>query len=277
MKANKFKKKIDSDQGMADTQDRVDKLNGKLDHLEEVATQRTKKTQNLVTHELNHFTRTVDYLYDKCTVPFVVTILVLYVAPLGDWRAYIIVPLTCLLLPLMCTKFLLFCHRHGFLRYIYDTVHAFVSGALIKLWFGVNVLRQSKPGQICLWLALVNLVYFGGYWCYVNVDLLKLGRSLFQMIYTLITSLRDPVAIMQSFQETLRTMSIYKTMEYVRLVYVNNTVHAIDAGSTSVMFFVIMVTGSLTLSATTFYFFHNLVWPTVSRALWRDPPQQQEK
>jgi hypothetical protein len=227
-----------------------------------------------LTKELSHFSKTVDWLYDRCTVPFFVAVLVLYVAPLGDWRAYIIVPLTCFLIPLLCTKFLLFCHRHGFLRYMYDTVHAFVSGAFIKIWLGVNVLRQSKPGQIFLWLALINVTYFGGYWCYVNVDLLKLGRSLWHMIYTMVTSLRDPVAIMLTFQETLRTMSVYRTMEYIRVVYVNDTVHAIDGGSASIFFPVVIVTAALTLGATFFYFFPNVVWPPLSSALGWEKGQQ---
>lgn len=216
-----------------------------------------------IAKEWSAFARCVDWSYEKFTVPLTVLIIALYVAPWGDWRAYIIVPSACFYIPLLLTKFLIFCHQRGILRYIYDTVHAFVSGAFIKLWLGVAVLRQSKPGQVSLWLALINLVGFSGYWCYTNVDLLKLGRSLWLMIHTLATSLRNPVAIMHSFQETLRTLSVYKAMESVRLSYVNQTVQSIDDGSVSVLITVACVTAVLFLCALFFYFFPNVIWPSI--------------
>ncbi len=223
----------------------------------------TPRGENVVTKEWSAFSRLVDSAYDTLTVPFSVIIPLVYFISNDDRRAWLIVPMTCLFIPLLCTKFLLFCHRHGFLTTIYNAVHSFVGGAFVRVWLNVKVLRQSKPGQVSLWFALLNLVYFTAHWCYTNVDLLKLGRSLYLMLYTLATSLRDPVAIMLSFQETLKTLSLYKAMEYVRLNYVNQTVSAIDNGRISVLFDVFLVSVVLVVVAILFYIFPNYVWPVI--------------
>jgi len=114
--------------------------------------------------ELSAFSHAIDRVYNLATVPLTVAIVSLYVAPLGDWRAYAIVPMTCFLIPMLCTKFVHFCHQKGFLRYIYNTMHAFLSGAFVKLWLNVKVLRESKPGQIFLCFSVLNMAGFTGYW-----------------------------------------------------------------------------------------------------------------
>lgn len=237
-----------------------------------------QEQRSQVVEEWGKFAQCVDWLYEQSTVPLTLLITVLYWAPhLGDWRAYIIVPAACLLIPLLCTKFVLFCHQRGFLRYVYDAVHAFISGAFIRLWLGVTVLRQSKPGQLALCFAAINLIYFGGYWCYANVDLLKLGRSLCLMVYTLVTSLRDPPAIMRSFHETLRTMSIYNAMEYVRVQHVDALVQSIDGGGTASVLVPVLVTSALlVLMAFVFYWFPNIMWPAITTSFGKKPQQSQQ-
>ena len=84
------------------------------------------------------------------------------------------------------------------------------------------------------------------------------------MLYTLASELRDPVKIMLSFQETLRTLSVYKAMEYIRVEYVDQMVKAIDAGSVSVLFSAFGVTTLLFGCAVLFYFFANYLWARVA-------------
>ena len=201
--------------------------------------------------DTQQFTALIDYLYDQWSVPCALLIFVLYVVPLSDFRAYVIVPLTVALIPLLATEFALFCHRRGILSYIYRTVHHFLSAAYIRVLFHLKELQQSKVGQFMLGLAGVNLGLVG-YALYCNIDLLRLFTTFFAMLRTFVVSLRDPVAILHSFQELLRTLWVYQFMEGVRVHYVGDAIKLIESGSVSVVFFLyfLFVTGCLMLGAT---------------------------
>ncbi len=204
-----------------------------------------------IKRDWNEFGASVDWAYDTLTVPLSAGLIVLYAAPLPEWRAYALVPMACVLLPLLLCELGLFCHRRGLLRWVYHTVHDFLSGALVAVLLNIERLRQSKPGQLALWLALANLSMVV-YWLYKTIDVLRLGKDLFNMLYTLVTALGDPVALLRSFQATLRTLSSYTAAEEVRQ-YVNMSVTAIDGGSTSVLLQIVLVTLFLVLVAVVFY------------------------
>ena len=198
--------------------------------------------------EANQFAALVDYLYDEWSVRAAVLIFVLYVAPLGDARAYAIVPLTVALVPVLLTELALFCHRSGILRYIYDTVYSFLSAAFIKVLFGLKQLQQSKIGQFILGLAGCNLALLA-YFLYKNVHLMRLFSDFFTLIRTFIVSLGDPVAILLSFQDLLRTLAAYRTMEAVRTQYVDYIIRQIDAGSYTVIAEILFITAVLIMAS----------------------------
>lgn len=206
--------------------------------------------------EANQFAALVDYLYDEWSVRAAILIFVLYVAPLGDARAYAIVPLTVALVPVLLTEFALFCHRRGILRYLYDTVYSFLSAAFIKVLFGLRQLQQSKVGQFILGLAGSNLA-LAAYFLYKNVHLMRLFSDLFTLAHTFIVSLGNPVAILLSFQDLLRTLAAYRTMEAVRTQYVDYIIQRIDAGSYTVIVEVFFVTGILIVASILPYAFKN--------------------
>lgn len=202
--------------------------------------------------EVNAFVRSVDYAYEHGAVPMTAALIMLYVAPLGTARAYALVPIALTLVPLLLCQLALFFHRRGLLKRAWQWLCNFVNGVFIRVALGLEHMRQSKLGQLALWLALGNLG-LGAYWLWHNVDLLHVVRNLVDMAWLMLTSLRDPVALLESFQELLRSLAVYRALEMVRTAYVLRIVTMIEQGSWLVLFDVGVITALLVVLAVVGY------------------------
>lgn len=209
-------------------------------------------TPRTLENEVNAFVRFVDYAYEHGAVPMTATLIMLYVAPLGNVRAYALVPLALTLVPLLLTQLALFFHRRGLLKRAWLWLCNFVNGVFIRVALGLQNMRQSKLGQLALWLALGNLA-LGAYWLWHNVDLLHVVRNLAEMAWLMVTSLRDPVALLESFQQLLRSLAVYRALESVRTAYVLRVVTMIEQGSWLVLFDIALITAILVIVAVVGY------------------------
>jgi hypothetical protein len=231
--------------------------------------QQQQQQEEAPAHKIIH---TLDALYDQCTVPAAVWIIVLYLAPLPDWRAWLIHPVACLLFPLLFSQFILACHRWGLLKWVYNFLRAFVNGALMRIFLGVEKLRESKLGQICLWLSLINLVGFVGWYLYENVDLFQVLGKVLALWIALWQSLSDPVALLKSFQDLLKSLHAYRWLETIRLYYVGDMERMIHDANPAVFFIVLFVSMLLFCAAWSLYWCANHVL-----ARFRKNREQQQK
>lgn len=181
------------------------------------------------------------------------TLVTLYVAPFGSWRAYLLVPLALTLVPLLLCELALFFHRRGLWRRAWHWIHDFLTGAFIRVALGIERMRQSKLGLFTLWLAFFNATGLLGYWLWCNVDLLHVVRNLGEMAWTLVTSLRDPVALLESFQALLRSLAAYRALEALREHYVMDMVKMTESGAWSVPFLVLCISAILVIVSVVFY------------------------
>jgi hypothetical protein len=198
----------------------------------------------------------VDYLYEEWSVRLALAVFVGYVAPLDERRAYLVIPLTAILVPTLLTSFGLFCHRRGLFRWIYDTIAYYMSAAYLAFLLGIKQLKQSKLGQFFLGLALCNLGFLP-YMLWQHIDLFRFARLFVSMLITFVTALRDPVALLLAFDALLRSLSLVKAMQGVRDHYVLFMTEQIDKGSISVLVPIGVVTALLIGAGLFFYLVRN--------------------
>ena len=172
-----------------------------------------------IAKELGLFARSVEYLHKYWLARLIAAIILLYLAPVGQWRSVVVVVLTLITIPLICSIAALYCHQHGLWHWIVSAASQLVDGAVVRLMLGVDKLRSSVFGETILYLALGNLLLVL-YVLYCHIDFLCIVADLWAMLVTLFNWSMDPLAIMVSFQQLLRTLAAYDVLEWVRTNYV---------------------------------------------------------
>lgn len=195
----------------------------------------------------------IDYLYEEWVVHMALAVIVGYLAPFGEWRAYLVVPFALLVVPTLVASLLLYCHRGGLFVWIRALITARIDALTPLAVTGVTKIRDSKLGQFLLGLALVNSVFFTGYAAWFNIDLLRFLRAFAEMLVACVTALRDPIALLKAFTGLLRSLAMLEVMDELRDRYVMRIVGHLEHGEIGILLAVGAASFSLVLIALCFY------------------------
>lgn len=220
-------------------------------------TSTTSTTTTVATPTPPPLVAAIDYLYEEWIVWIALGVVVGYLAPFGEWRAYLVVPLTILLVPTLVASLLLYCHRGGLFACIGKIVGRGANSVFVASSFGVEKIEVPKAGQFFLGLALCNGVFFTGYYVWFNVDLLRFVRAFGEMLLACVNALRDPIALLKSFAGLLRSLAMLETMDALRAEYVLRVTKALEAGKVEALVLVGQITVFLVGIGLAFYWVRN--------------------
>ena len=199
------------------------------------------------------------WAYENLFVGLVVSIVTLYVASgvIGEWVAWIVVPATLVLSVISLTRFWFCLYDNGIAYWVWRKV-SFIWNGTIEIFGNVyNAINISKFSRI-LWVLAVFNASLVVYYLYVNIDILQIFRTLFELARDFVQFISDPVQILRSFNILLQKLHVDKLLNFLKNDYLIPVIEKIEAGDSRVLLFIVMMTGAIIVLGFLPFVFHGL-------------------